>query len=377
MANPEHVAKLREGVAAWNAWREQNPAVKPDLSGADLKGIDFGDANLSVAKLDEAVLSDADLSHVRGLGAPQMRGADLTGAKLPDSIVESLKKPPGVDEASKNSRQLFLIMLVAALYCWITIFSTTDAALLLGSTPLALPIVQTPIPVGAFFGFAPVLLLAVYIYMHFSFQNLWDALSSLPARFPDGRPLHQRTYPWLMSSFVLRNFKLLKQEPGRGLAWAQVALSCVLAWWIVPLTLMAFWARFLVRRSLPITSLHIVLIVIAVWLAQWFWRVTRNTLRGVVPAGESKRDRILVLGRILFVSLAAGALTIVFAVAAVLLREPSPLEYSLAKYAWSPFGDLRGADLKGAKFEGRNLHGIHARGVLAANEDFFGCDLAF
>jgi hypothetical protein len=33
MANPDHLKTLRQGVDAWNAWRNQHPAVAPDLSG--------------------------------------------------------------------------------------------------------------------------------------------------------------------------------------------------------------------------------------------------------------------------------------------------------------------------------------------------------
>ena len=36
MANHEHVAMLKKGVDAWNAWREKNPDIHPDLSGANL-----------------------------------------------------------------------------------------------------------------------------------------------------------------------------------------------------------------------------------------------------------------------------------------------------------------------------------------------------
>ena len=42
MANPEHLAKLREGVTVWNQWREENQEVllvdliKADLIKADL-----------------------------------------------------------------------------------------------------------------------------------------------------------------------------------------------------------------------------------------------------------------------------------------------------------------------------------------------------
>jgi hypothetical protein len=30
MANEEHLAILRQGVAVWNAWREANPDIQPD-----------------------------------------------------------------------------------------------------------------------------------------------------------------------------------------------------------------------------------------------------------------------------------------------------------------------------------------------------------
>jgi hypothetical protein len=35
MANDEHIALL--GVAAWNAWRNENPNIRPDFSGANLR----------------------------------------------------------------------------------------------------------------------------------------------------------------------------------------------------------------------------------------------------------------------------------------------------------------------------------------------------
>jgi hypothetical protein len=38
MANPEHLARLAEGVESWNAWRRENLSVEPDLSAADLRG---------------------------------------------------------------------------------------------------------------------------------------------------------------------------------------------------------------------------------------------------------------------------------------------------------------------------------------------------
>ena len=31
MANEEHVALLKQGAEAWNAWRHENPDIRPDL----------------------------------------------------------------------------------------------------------------------------------------------------------------------------------------------------------------------------------------------------------------------------------------------------------------------------------------------------------
>ena len=34
VANDEHVRLLKQGVAAWNAWRNENPDIRPNLSEA-------------------------------------------------------------------------------------------------------------------------------------------------------------------------------------------------------------------------------------------------------------------------------------------------------------------------------------------------------
>jgi uncharacterized protein YjbI with pentapeptide repeats len=46
MANDDHIAQLKKGVDAWNAWREENPDILPDLSEANLRGANLGRARL-------------------------------------------------------------------------------------------------------------------------------------------------------------------------------------------------------------------------------------------------------------------------------------------------------------------------------------------
>jgi hypothetical protein len=46
MANDEHVAMLKQGVDAWNKWRDENPDISPDLSAAELIDADLRKASL-------------------------------------------------------------------------------------------------------------------------------------------------------------------------------------------------------------------------------------------------------------------------------------------------------------------------------------------
>ncbi len=81
MANPEHLAILKQGVDVWNKWRSENSDIRPDLSGTDLFGMTLRKADLSGTDLFGAdlrwtVLSGADL------GGTTLSDADLSGADL-------------------------------------------------------------------------------------------------------------------------------------------------------------------------------------------------------------------------------------------------------------------------------------------------------
>jgi hypothetical protein len=81
MANDEHVALLKKGVAAWNAWRAENLRADVDLSGANLREANLREADLRGANLREADLGEADLRWANLSGA-DLTGADLSGADL-------------------------------------------------------------------------------------------------------------------------------------------------------------------------------------------------------------------------------------------------------------------------------------------------------
>jgi hypothetical protein len=54
MANPEHLQILKQGVEAWNMWREQHRDIRPDLHGANFAWADLAGARLSRADLHRA-----------------------------------------------------------------------------------------------------------------------------------------------------------------------------------------------------------------------------------------------------------------------------------------------------------------------------------
>ena len=69
MANEAQLALLRQGVEGWNKWRENNPKVEIDLSGANLRKANLRDANLREADLRKVDLTGADLTRAAFLKA--------------------------------------------------------------------------------------------------------------------------------------------------------------------------------------------------------------------------------------------------------------------------------------------------------------------
>jgi uncharacterized protein YjbI with pentapeptide repeats len=153
MANPEHLAKLKEGIKTWNQWRRVNPTVKPDLSGAyfisaNLIGVnlsetnlidamlygsklsranliqahlvrtalieaDLNEANLSLADLNDADLSLADLNEAI-VGSTTFANLDLSKAKGLETVRHSGPSSIGIDTIYKSKGKIPLVFLRGA-----------------------------------------------------------------------------------------------------------------------------------------------------------------------------------------------------------------------------------------------------------------------
>jgi uncharacterized protein YjbI with pentapeptide repeats len=93
MAYKTHIAQLMKGPAAWNAWRQKNPEIRPDLRQADLVKANLRQAKLYRADLRGAILREANLSGASlthaDLFDAVLTGAYLSGAILPGARLRS------------------------------------------------------------------------------------------------------------------------------------------------------------------------------------------------------------------------------------------------------------------------------------------------
>jgi len=84
--NPDHYEIIKKSAEEWNMWRNDNLDVRPDLSDADLSGlnlfrVNFNDTDLSGANLRGAILISATMNHAN-LEKANFDGARLQGAQL-------------------------------------------------------------------------------------------------------------------------------------------------------------------------------------------------------------------------------------------------------------------------------------------------------
>ncbi|PWT99842.1 MAG: hypothetical protein C5B51_26385 [Terriglobia bacterium] len=87
MANPEHLAILRQGMEVWNRWRETNRVVHPDLAAMPGEIIDFTGQNFSGFNFWNTYLNWADLSGAT-LSGTSFNAARLGGASFRNALME-------------------------------------------------------------------------------------------------------------------------------------------------------------------------------------------------------------------------------------------------------------------------------------------------
>ncbi len=282
-------AKL-EGADLEGAQMGRAKLSDANLTGATLRKADLTNALLAGAVLRGSVLQDANLSDVDGLRSEQLAGANLSGAKLPPAV-EKFDALGMVDETSRNAKKLFTSLLLGCVYALLTVATTTDVRLVTNSASSPLPIIGTAIPIAVFYWAAPFILMCLYSYFLLYLQRLWEFLGHLPAMFPDGTPLDKKAYPWLVNGLIRSHVALLKQDRPE-FSRSQTALSVFLAYWVVPLTLVFLWGRYLTRHEWIGTGFHVALLALSIVIAISLHGKAASTLRGAARQSVPWRKRL-------------------------------------------------------------------------------------
>jgi len=352
------------------------------LQNADLRAANLTKADLAKADLDDALLRDgnlrnAHLQDVTSLNVDQLGATEITGATLPPDIQKFDRALDVASQAAKSAHALFITLMIACFYCWITIGTTTDAALLDRSASAELPIIQAPVPFTLFYIVAPILLSSLYVYMHLYLQRLWEVLASLPAILPDGCRPSDQVSPWLLGGLVRRYFPRLKHE-GRRLGLLQSHVPFCLAWLVTPATVLLFWFRYIPIHDWMGTTCHIVLSALLVAFAYLFYNEMAETLcgvrlkRGIARALEVLMPFVASSGLIFFMLLYLSYLQIdgkhprpAFLAGAELSKKPPN---------WDPM-DPNQTGVKRARLKQADLRNAIADGAFLARADLLGADM--
>ena len=275
--------------------------AKADLTGVNLQGAslhkaDFRGADLSLANLRGASLVRADLRGANLLGA-ELRGANLMGANLygaeglwvgrlggtnlfeailPESVA-SFDSSTFVAQMTKVARWLYFSLLLLCVACWVLIATTTDVRLLLNASAIPIPRLGNLLPMTGFYLGGPMLLFLLYLRFHFLLVRLWGNMAAFPAVFPDGQTM-EKDGAWYLMGLVRRHFRW-SRDTRSPLSLLEASLAALLAYWIVPATLLFFWVRYLVRQDLRGTLLQVVLVMAAVAVATCLPSIVSRVLR--------------------------------------------------------------------------------------------------
>jgi uncharacterized protein YjbI with pentapeptide repeats len=267
-----------------------------NLKSADLLLADLRDACLVRANLQEsclvgvnlegANLEGAALESAMGLLPRQLAGANLHEASLPSTILE-FNALAEFQRTSTTAARLFATTLVVSLLSCLTIWKTKDVQLLTDSA--IIPYLHSSAaaaaaPTDEIYLIAPAALLAIYLWFLYNLQRVWDAVLELPAVFPDGRVLGQKG-PRIITGLLRTHFRWMNPDaPSTRLI--EKSISVLLAYWMVPLVLLFFWARYLTLQEMHGTILQEALILTAAGAALYCTTSTGRPAERWVEQGK-------------------------------------------------------------------------------------------
>ncbi len=388
-----------------------------DLKAADLLLADLRDTCLARTNLEETCLVGANLEGANmegaalatamGLVPRQLAGANLRDAELPPQILE-FPALANLERASRTAVGFFGATISVSVLSWLMIWKTKDVQLISDSSIfpfLRSTAASAAFPTAEIYLLAPAVLLAVYLTFQYHLQRLWDSVLELPAIFPDGRSLDEHR-PWIITGLLRVHFRWMNQD-APSTRFIEKGISILLAYWLVPLTLLCVWGRYLTQQDMHGTLLHVFLFAAATGVAVYSTtRVGRPeesfAAEGKLSTGILKGLKSLSFSRLiagLVVSLFLLSLGTVKGVPHDVGRAPQFSAADIRRWApsvfwmigYDPYADLTeaaistkptdwtGADdqlgsVQGARLNKTNFRYAQAYGVFLANAHLFRAD---
>jgi uncharacterized protein YjbI with pentapeptide repeats len=240
-----------------------------DLRDACLVRADLEEACLVGANLEGANLEGASLETAMGLVPRQFAGANLRDALLAPHLME-FDAVTAFARESRNAFRYFWMMTAASLASWLLIAKTRDAQLLTDSAiipSLHSHAAAAALPTAESYLIVPAGIFVLYVLFHFHLQRLWDSVVELPAIFPDGHTLGD-SGPGIISGLLRTHFRWMNPDPSSTRMVEKIS-SLAAAYWIVPVTLLLYWTRYLTRQEIHGTILQALLTTAAGGMATY------------------------------------------------------------------------------------------------------------
>ena len=151
-------------------------------------------------------------------------------------------------------RTAWISLILGCLYAWLTLAALPDIDLFLPEKTLTLPIVGSGISADGFFLFAPILLLALFLYFQLMLARLWECYGRLRQEAGkdesclDGLTVDEYVPPWFLTVLI--------PHPHRGFDYIAKSIAFTFCWGFAPITILALGYRYLPAHEYALTLVH-------------------------------------------------------------------------------------------------------------------------
>jgi uncharacterized protein YjbI with pentapeptide repeats len=351
---------------------------KANLKGADLSMANLRNANLVEADLREtnllgtefsgANMMGANLFGAQGLWMGRMGGTNLFDAALPESAA-ALTGSRTIAQFTQSARWFYLALMGICACAVAMVFMTTDMRLLLDLSAWRTTRIPNLLPLQGFYLGAPLLLAVLYLRLQFLLLRLWGSMGALPAVFPDGQTPERDGRWYLMGP--IRPYLRWARDPRSPLGMVECYVAMGLAYWAVPVTLFAFWVRYLVLQDYRGTLLHVFLFTVGSTAACALPRLVKRVLRPGDWTEESTQHFLQDVLKALRVPVVVGAVMFLFSLGVIRgLPAESRVRPEVAKgdprrwaaaifqvFGYRPYADVTDENLSSSRARAGNSEG--------------------